>query len=417
MKKEKKNHIVQLIAFAISLFSLFEVIFGFLPFDEFSENNARIFFMGITLIGFFFDVVSILFDRFESKNDLNSIINSGLILSQDGRIPDSRILEIENDLDHFFNCTNASYHIIVISSCVDTNENPYMKTIWNNINGNTQYLYVTPATDQEFINEIITLFSTNKFDDLTNVYQNVIEKVSHYSEPQLFRILPHDFDFCVYLKDSNNQLSTSGAKGYYSMLSMKDQEDRIVSYYYPMPEELVMRICKKYSKLFSEERIIQSYISKKIVKKTSKIHGKGLFCRVGKTIKSGEIVIIKGGHELRRDELCSDGVIDSYLPIDDDMFLGAKTKSEKELVKLYINHSCDPNVGILGDRTFVAIRDISQGEELTMDYAFVDNEDYEFECNCKSRNCRHKITGRDWKIPALQRKHRKYFSEYLQKKM
>jgi hypothetical protein len=44
-------------------------------------------------------------------------------------------------------------------------------------------------------------------------------------------------------------------------------------------------------------------------------------------------------------------------------------------VMLFINHSCDPNVGFAGDIVLVAMRDIRQGEELTADYALFD--DYE----------------------------------------
>ena len=57
--------------------------------------------MGLSLIGFFYEIVSHLFSRFESKNDLSQIIERGLILSKDDRLPDSRILEIESDLDSF----------------------------------------------------------------------------------------------------------------------------------------------------------------------------------------------------------------------------------------------------------------------------------------------------------------------------
>ncbi|HTQ89004.1 MAG TPA: SET domain-containing protein [Streptosporangiaceae bacterium] len=41
--------------------------------------------------------------------------------------------------------------------------------------------------------------------------------------------------------------------------------------------------------------------------------------------------------------------------------------AEYEPVMLFINHSCEPNVGFAGNIVLVAMRDISPGEELTTD--------------------------------------------------
>lgn len=79
---------------------------------------------------------------------------------------------------------------------------------------------------------------------------------------------------------------------------------------------------------------------------------------------------------LTKNELFSNGVINSYLPISDEYYIGAISQEEEENIKLFNNHSCDPNCGMHGEITFVAIRDIQDGEELTIDYAFIDNEDY-----------------------------------------
>ena len=108
---------------------------------------------------------------------------------------------------------------------------------------------------------------------------------------------------------------------------------------------------------------------------------------------------------LTRDKIYSSGVINSYFPISDEYFLAAENKDEEEQIKLYQNHSCNPNVGLHGEITFVAMRDIEKDEELTVDYAFIDNEDYAFKCTCGSTNCRGTITGFDWKIKELQEKY------------
>ena len=162
-------------------------------------------------------------------------------------------------------------------------------------------------------------------------------------------------------------------------------------------------------------RPVCSRLSEKVEIRKSDINKKGMFAK--SKIFQGEIVYVKGGHIITRDELYSSSTINSYLPISDEYYLGALSPEEEEDIKLYNNHSCDPNCGMSGDITFVAIRDIESGEELTIDYAFIDNEDYSFKCSCGSANCRHIITGYDWTIPELQEKYYKYFARYLQLKI
>lgn len=160
---------------------------------------------------------------------------------------------------------------------------------------------------------------------------------------------------------------------------------------------------------------MKSRISPKVEVRTSKINKSGMFAK--ELIHKGEIVYVKGGHVITRDELFSSSVINSYLPISDEYYIGALSAEEEAVIKLYNNHSCDPNCGMHGEITFIAIRDILPGEELTIDYAFIDNEDYSFECHCGSTKCRHIITGYDWKIPSLQQKYYPYFSQYLKDKI
>ena len=74
--------------------------------------------------------------------------------------------------------------------------------------------------------------------------------------------------------------------------------------------------------------------------------------------------------------------------IADDLFIGPVAEAEREGAMMHLNHSCNPNVGVRGEITFIAMRDIEAGEELTFDYAMTDNEDYEMHCNCGTQNCR-----------------------------
>lgn len=161
--------------------------------------------------------------------------------------------------------------------------------------------------------------------------------------------------------------------------------------------------------------MLKSVLFNKVEIRTNSLNGKGIFAK--ENIKKGEIVFIKGGHILTRDEIFSSGVINSYFPISDEYFLGATNKEEEDQINLYQNHSCNPNVGLHGEITFISMRDIEKDEELTVDYAFIDNEDYSFECTCGSNNCRKTITGFDWKIKELQDKYYEYFAQYLKDKI
>ena len=161
--------------------------------------------------------------------------------------------------------------------------------------------------------------------------------------------------------------------------------------------------------------MLKSLVSDKIKIGDSNINGKGMFAK--EKIAKGEVVFIKGGHILKREQLFSSSKINSYLPIDDNYFIAAESPEEESGIKLFNNHSCEPNCGLRGEITFIAIRDIAKDEELTVDYAFIDDEDYEFDCTCGAAFCRKKVTGRDWKLPEIQSRYREYFAAYLQAKL
>ena len=99
------------------------------------------------------------------------------------------------------------------------------------------------------------------------------------------------------------------------------------------------------------------------------------------------------------------------------LFIAPVSDEERELSMLYLNHSCDPNLGVRGEITFVAMRDIRAGEELTHDWAMTDDDEYSLKCNCGASNCRQMLTGKDWQRPDLQRRYAGYFSAYLARKI
>jgi hypothetical protein len=163
--------------------------------------------------------------------------------------------------------------------------------------------------------------------------------------------------------------------------------------------------------------IVASYRSPKTVVRTSAIVGRGLFAAAA--IAQGEIVCVKGGHLLTKAEFAKYRKVanNAELQIADGLFLAPVTEAEYEHLMMFLNHSCEPNVGVQGQIVFVAMRDIAPGEELTLDYATIDQDSEPMECRCGARSCRKLVTAQDWQRTELQKKYGNYFAWHLLQKM
>src|SRR5947208_13862886 len=156
--------------------------------------------------------------------------------------------------------------------------------------------------------------------------------------------------------------------------------------------------------------IALSYRSPKTQVRESKIHGHGLFATAD--IAKDEVVAMKGGHIVDRETLRREitprlGPVE--IQIDDDLFIAPVTEEERESSMLYSNHSCDANIGMRGEITFVAMRDIRADEELTHDWATTDDDDYSLDCKCCAPNCLKNLTGKHWPGPELETRSACYF--------
>lgn len=142
----------------------------------------------------------------------------------------------------------------------------------------------------------------------------------------------------------------------------------------------------------------------------SKIHGTGVFAE--EDIKKGTKILEYLGEKVSKEEgnkreqeqlkkakhgsgqvylfeLDEESDIDGDVPYNDARF---------------VNHSCDPNCEVEikdGHIWFVAIRDIKNGEELSIDYGFDLEYFGQYLCKCGAKNCVGFIVGKDhWdKIP------------------
>lgn len=124
----------------------------------------------------------------------------------------------------------------------------------------------------------------------------------------------------------------------------------------------------------------------KVEGRKSSIHGKGLF--VTKDIKAGELICyLKGIHrhfKVRNQK---------------DVFYGKNwigyAKNEWLQVFppiIYINHSCEPNSGVVGRTQLRAIKKIPNNSEITIDYSTIEQtDDWYMSCGCGQSCCRKKI--------------------------
>lgn len=164
--------------------------------------------------------------------------------------------------------------------------------------------------------------------------------------------------------------------------------------------------------------LVSSWISPKARKGgASGIEGRGLRAIVD--IGAGEVVAVKGGHLVDTATLHAlpERLRNSEIQIAEDLHLVALTDDEYEPVMLFLNHSCEPNVGFAGNVVLVAMRDVRAGEELTTDYALFDVADEVMPCACGTPSCRGEVRGTDWQRPELQARYAGWFSWYLQRRV
>ena len=142
--------------------------------------------------------------------------------------------------------------------------------------------------------------------------------------------------------------------------------------------------------------------------------GRGVFARA--RIKAGDVLVAWGGEVVSRSQFGSVPIerVRVSVQIDENLFLVPGIEGPAD----WINHSCEPNAGMRGQVVLVAMRDIEPGEEVCYDYAMTDGSDYDvLDCHCRAPGCRGRVTGSDWRIPALMDRYAGYFSPYLEKRI
>jgi len=151
---------------------------------------------------------------------------------------------------------------------------------------------------------------------------------------------------------------------------------------------------------------------RKIYESKSDIHGIGLFAK--KYIKKGEVIALIKGKILYRI------VVDKKTSSSGPNWIGIG-KNKWINPKMYfdhINHSCNPNAGIKGSKTVVALRDIKMNEEITIDYSITEEDTLwrlPKKCQCGSKECRRIIRSIQFLPGRVFNSYLPYISKYFQR--
>jgi SET domain-containing protein len=154
--------------------------------------------------------------------------------------------------------------------------------------------------------------------------------------------------------------------------------------------------------------------------KKSPISGSGMFAR--EPFKKGEPVCIVGGIVMTNfdfEAFQSRHSTYNAIQIDEDRHLVEQPQITQSLDGS-MNHSCDSNIWMDDEVTLIARRDISAGEEITVDYAlFTTQPNWMLDnpCHCGSLYCRHTISGNDWKLREVQERYRNHFSPFINRRI
>ena len=130
----------------------------------------------------------------------------------------------------------------------------------------------------------------------------------------------------------------------------------------------------------------------------SQIHGIGVLAQ--SCISPGQMLMRFGGvllpAALRRDSRVLDS---TAIGVAESVILAESVGADKDLSD-YLNHSCAPNSGLVDAVTLVATTEIGQGVEITVDYAYWEFDEtwtLKHPCQCGSGDCRHSVSGCDWR--------------------
>lgn len=141
---------------------------------------------------------------------------------------------------------------------------------------------------------------------------------------------------------------------------------------------------------------------------SSKIDGLGI--SIGENVKKGEVVAhIKGEMKFKVNKSLKDTFANpDWVGIAKDQWI------DPEKPYKFLNHSCNPTVGVKGRVTLVVLRDMKEGEEVTVDYSTIEGDpNWEMECACGEGNCRKIVKSVQFMPEDQFEKYLPYVSTYF----
>lgn len=141
---------------------------------------------------------------------------------------------------------------------------------------------------------------------------------------------------------------------------------------------------------------------------SSKIEGLGI--NIGENAKRGDVICyIKGEMRFKVNKNKRDALAHpNWVGVSKDHWIDPAKPFK------FLNHSCNPSVGVRGKVALVALRDMKEGEEVTVDYATIEGDPrWEMNCACKEANCRGVVRSIHF-LPEVQfEKYLPYVSTYF----
>lgn len=119
---------------------------------------------------------------------------------------------------------------------------------------------------------------------------------------------------------------------------------------------------------------------------TSKIAGSGVM--IGESAKKGELIrYIKGDIKFKVNKSKKDALANpNWVGIAENQWI------DPDKPYKFLNHSCNPSAGVKGKVALVALRNLKEGEEITIDYSTIEGDSrWEMPCSCGEQNCRKVI--------------------------
>ena len=163
-----------------------------------------------------------------------------------------------------------------------------------------------------------------------------------------------------------------------------------------------------------------TWTDSRVASQSSPIGGRGGFAIA--PIAAGETVVIMGGMPCSQPEFDAlfrqyecEGRYCNAVQIDEDRHLILE-----DSLGVPLNHSCHSNLWMADDISLTARRDITPGEEVTIDYALQSIQPValvEGLCRCGTSACRTTITGNDWQLPDVQSRYAGHFSPFINRRI